>query len=72
MEQKLLFEKYVIYLKDEIKKIDSDYSNLVLEKLETIDLDKTKEINTMVALMNRVCGTKVTLYWEWYRYINSN
>ena len=70
MEQKLLFEKYVIYLKDEIKKIDSDYSNLILEKLETIDLDKTKEINTMVALMNRVCGTKVTLYWEWYRYIN--
>lgn len=70
MEQKLLFEKYVIYLKYEIKKIDSDYSNLILEKLETINLDKTKEINTMVALMNRVCNTKVALYWEWYRYIN--
>jgi hypothetical protein len=70
MEQKLLYESYVIYLKDEIKKIDSDYSNLVLEKLETIDLDRRKEINTMVALMNRVCGAKVALYWEWYRYIN--
>lgn len=69
MEKKLLYEEYIEYLKNEISIINTDYSNIVLEKIKKLNFENSKEINNLVISVNSVYSSNIPLFWEWYRYI---
>ena len=59
------YVKYLEYVVEELLKIDTEYSNSVLERVRSLNLDNSKNIVFLVSSVNNICSSKIQLYWLW-------
>ena len=59
------YEKYLEYVVNELVKIDTEYSNSILEKVRSLDPNDSKTIIYLVSSTNTICSSKIELYWLW-------
>lgn len=61
------YEKYLEYVVRELIKIDTEYSNTILEKVRLLDSDDSKSMIYLVSSVNTICSSKIELYWLWHK-----
>ena len=59
------YEKYLEYVVSELVKIDTEYSNTILEKVRSLDPNDSNRIVYLVSSTNSICSSKIELYWLW-------
>ena len=60
-------ENYLDYVINELIKINTEYSNSILEKVRSLDKDNTNALSILVTTTNINCSTKIEPYWRWSR-----
>ena len=62
-------ENYLDYVINELIKINTEYSNSILEKVRSIGQENYNTLNILVISANINSTTKIESYWRWCKKI---
>ena len=69
MEMNIEYENYLEYVINELVKINSPGSILVLRKINEKTSDDIIELSKMVEFIYITEKIQIPLYWDWFKYI---
>ena len=68
-ERNIEYKEYLSYVTDELNKIESSGSKLVLRRISEMNTEDIIFLSKMVEFMYISENIKIPLYSDWYRYV---
>jgi hypothetical protein len=69
MEKNLDIKSWRDYVLSEFKKINTDYSNLAIDKFKRIEEENTKELHYLIFSVNEMENSNIAWFGDWLKYI---